>query len=367
MESNIGRLLDPSLQCLQLVYSELLSIVSDLAGSVPAIERYPALKNSIVEATNHILREQYIPTSDHVKTVIAMEEARVNMHHPDFIGHRENFGKFTQEVEEQCAVGPPPPPPRTGNKAVVLEGWVSKKGGGSIVLWQKRYLMLKKDGILSYYKMEGDQEPLGDIVVGGCIVERADALIGKRYAFQLYHRTNDIGKTFFFTCESEQEANDWVAILKEECAKPPMEPETEEDLLASAANTIKVEGADEEEEPNTRKRGLTERIHESIHSELGMREKIECEILFRLLISYFEIVKKNISDMIPKAVSYLLIDKLKVKLTSYLINELDSEAKIKQLSQVAPEVAQKRTQLKKTLNLLDDSMSILSDLSHTSF
>ena len=23
------------------------------------------------------------------------------MHHPDFIGHRENFGKFTQEVEEQ--------------------------------------------------------------------------------------------------------------------------------------------------------------------------------------------------------------------------------------------------------------------------
>ena len=368
VESNIGRLLDPSLQCLQLVYSELLSIVSDLAKTIPAIDKYPALKNSIIEATNHILREQYLPTSDHVKTVIAMEEARVNMHHPDFIGHRENFGKFTQEVEEQCAVGPPPPPPRTGNKAVILEGWVSKKGGGSIVLWQKRYLMLKKDGILSYYKMEGDSEPLGDIVVGGCICERADALIGKRYAFQLYHRTNDIGKTFFFTCESEQEANDWVALLKEECAKPPMEPETEEDLLASAANHMGVSSSEDTEgAPDTRKRGLTERIHESIHSELGMREKIECEILFRLLISYFEIVKKNVSDMIPKAVSYLLIDKLKVKLTSYLINELDSEAKIKQLSQVAPEVAQKRVQLKKTLTLLDDSMGILSDLSHTSF
>tara|TARA_B110000971_G_scaffold217571_1_gene254726 strand:+ start:474 stop:1067 length:594 start_codon:yes stop_codon:yes gene_type:complete len=164
-----------------------------------------------------------------------MEEARVNMHHPDFIGHRENFGKFTQEVEEQCAVGPPPPAPRTGNRAVVFEGWCSKKGGGSIVLWQKRYIMLKKDGVLSYFKMEGDSDPLGDIVVGGCIVERADALIGKRFAFQLYHPTNAIGRTFFFTCDSEQEANDWVAILKEECAKPPMEPETEEDLLASAS------------------------------------------------------------------------------------------------------------------------------------
>ena len=65
-----------------------------------------------------------------------------------------------------------------------------------------------------------------------------------------------------------------------------------------------------------------------------MREKIECEILFRLLISYFEIVKKNVSDMVPKSISFLLIDKLKVKLTSHLINELDSEAKIKQRSAV---------------------------------
>ena len=373
VESNIGRLLDPSLQCVQLVYSELLSIITDLSSKIPAIEKYPALKNSIIEATNEILRGQYAPTAEHVKTIVAMEEARVNMHHPDFIGHRENFGKFTQEVEEQCAIGPPPPAPRTGNRAVIFEGWCSKKGGGSIVLWQKRYIMLKKDGILSYYKAEGDADALGDIVVGGCIVERADALIGKRYAFQLYHPTNDIGRTFFFTCDSEQEANDWVAILKEECAKPPMEPETEEDLLATAAitnmkdpNAPRNDDEDEESKPSTRKRGLTERIHESIHQELGMREKIECEILFRLLISYFEIVKKNVSDMVPKAISFLLIDKLKVKLTSYLINELDSEAKIKQLSAVAPEVQQKRTTLKKTLTLLDDSMNILHELSHTS-
>ncbi|GMI35661.1 hypothetical protein TeGR_g13031 [Tetraparma gracilis] len=371
VESNIGRLLDPSLQCVQLVYSELLSIVSDLSNSIPQIDKFPALKSAIIEATNTILRQQYAPTAEHVKTVVAMEEARVNMHHPDFIGHRENFGQFTQEVEEQCAVGPPPPAPRTGNKAIIMESWVSKKGGGAIVLWQKRYLTLKKDGILSYYKMEGDGEPLGDIVVGGCTCERADALIGKRFAFQLYHRTNDIGKTFFFTAESEQEANDWVAILKEECLKPPMEPETEEDLLATAATSgPKADGEggeDDEELVETRKRGLTERIHETIHMDLGMREKIECEILFRLLISYFEIVKKNISDMIPKAVSFLLIDKLKTKLTSHLINELDSEAKVKQMSAVSPEIVQKRVQLKKTLNLLGDSQQILQELSHTTF
>jgi hypothetical protein len=220
---------------------------------------------------------------------------------------------------------------------------------------------------LSYYKMEGDFESLGDIVIGGCKVERADALIGKKYAFQLYHPEGAF-KTFFFTCESEAEANDWVTTLREECAKPPMEPETEEDLLASAAKggAKNVAGGDGDEAVETRKRGLTERIHMSIHQELGMREKIECEILFRLLISYFEIVKKNVSDMVPKAISYLLIDQLKNKLTSHLISELDSEAKMKQLAAVPPEIIQKRATLKKTLVLLDDSMAILSDLSHTS-
>jgi dynamin 1-like protein len=150
-----------------------------------------------------------------------------------------------------------------------------------------------------------------------------------------------------------------------------MEPETEEDLLATAATSgPKADGEggeDDEELVETRKRGLTERIHETIHMDLGMREKIECEILFRLLISYFEIVKKNISDMIPKAVSFLLIDKLKTKLTSHLINELDSEAKVKQMSAVSPEIVQKRVQLKKTLNLLGDSQQILQELSHTTF
>ena len=58
VESNIGRLLDPSLQCVQLVYSELLSIVSDLSNSIPQIDKFPALKSAIIEATNTILRQQ---------------------------------------------------------------------------------------------------------------------------------------------------------------------------------------------------------------------------------------------------------------------------------------------------------------------
>jgi len=76
--------------------------------------------------------------------MVAMERNRVNMAHPDFIGHRDNFGEFTQEVEEEAASGPPPPPAKTMSRQIVKEGHANKKGGNAIVLWQKRYLILKK-------------------------------------------------------------------------------------------------------------------------------------------------------------------------------------------------------------------------------
>ena len=141
---NIQRLEDPSLQCVQLAYSEVLNIVSMISHNMPQVDKYPALKSTIVEAANQILRENYEPCNTLTSTMVSMERNRVNMAHPDFIGHRDNFGEFTQQVEEEAAQGPPPPPAKTLQRTIVKEGHANKKGGNAIVLWQKRYLVMKK-------------------------------------------------------------------------------------------------------------------------------------------------------------------------------------------------------------------------------
>ena len=137
---NIQRLEDPSLQCVQLVYSEVLNIVNMISHNMPAVDKYPALKSTIVEAANQILRDAYEPTNLIASAMVSMERGRVNMAHPDFIGHRDNFGEFTQEVEAEAQDGPPPPPAKTLQRTIVKEGHANKKGGTAIVLWQKRYV-----------------------------------------------------------------------------------------------------------------------------------------------------------------------------------------------------------------------------------
>ncbi|GMI25649.1 hypothetical protein TeGR_g6469 [Tetraparma gracilis] len=365
---NIQRLEDPSLQCVQLVYSEVLNIVNMISHNMPAVDKYPALKSTIVEAANQILREAYEPTNLVASMMVSMERNRVNMAHPDFIGHRDNFGEFTQEVEEDAAQGPPPPPAKTLQRTIVKEGHANKKGGTAIVLWQKRYLIMKKDGTLSYFRHMGDPEPAGVIYIPGCVVERADAMCGKRCSFQIYHPAGNIGKTFFFQLQNEVEANEWVQMLKEEAAKEP-EEEGEEgeggiaNLLGAASGGEEGEDGFDAIPDGTRQRGLTMRIHAAIHENLGMREKVECEILFRLLHSYFEIVKKNIADQVPKAITLKMINKVKEELCARLLQEIDSEDKVKQLSSVSDEVKVKYEKTKGTLELLQDSQAILRDLS----
>jgi len=217
---------------------------------------------------------------------------------------------------------------------------------------------------LNYYRHQGDPEPAGTIYVPGCIIERADAMVGKRCSFQIYHPGGNLGKTFFFQLQDDVEANDWVQTLKDEAAK---EPEDEEDA-AGPQNLLLGGTAGEGEEdfdqiPVTRQRGLMDRIHAAIHENLGMREKVECEILFRLLHSYFEIVKCNIADQVPKAISLKLINKVKEELCARLLQEIDSEDKVKQLSAVSDDVKEKFEKNKKTLTLLHDSSNILRDLS----
>jgi dynamin 1-like protein len=227
---------------------------------------------------------------------------------------------------------------------------------------------MKKDGTLSYFRHMGDPEPAGVIYIPGCVVERADAMCGKRCSFQIYHPAGNIGKTFFFQLQNEVEANEWVQMLKEEAAKEP-EEEGEEgeggiaNLLGAASGGEEGEDGFDAIPDGTRQRGLTMRIHAAIHENLGMREKVECEILFRLLHSYFEIVKKNIADQVPKAITLKMINKVKEELCARLLQEIDSEDKVKQLSSVSDEVKVKYEKTKGTLELLQDSQAILRDLS----
>ncbi|CAF3926632.1 unnamed protein product [Rotaria sp. Silwood2] len=53
--------------------------------------------------------------------------------------------------------------------------------------------------------------------------------------------------------------------------------------------------------------------------KLSSREKCDCEVIERLIRSYFLIVRKNIQDSVPKAIMHFLVNFVKDQLQSELV------------------------------------------------
>jgi len=80
----ISRLLEPSLHCVDIVYEELLRIVSQLESK--ELIRFSILRERVMEVMTELLNECRIPTREMIENLIYIELAFVNTSHPDFIG-----------------------------------------------------------------------------------------------------------------------------------------------------------------------------------------------------------------------------------------------------------------------------------------
>lgn len=77
----IGRLLDPSLHCLQLVHSELRNTA--IHPDIPELSRFDRLQSRICEIAADLLHHLMEPTEEMIKNLIAIEESYINVNHPD--------------------------------------------------------------------------------------------------------------------------------------------------------------------------------------------------------------------------------------------------------------------------------------------
>lgn len=84
VKQQIHRMEEPSLRCINLIFDELVRILSQIINQ-PQYSRYPGLKEQLSQYFIQFLREALIPTNNFITDIIRSEETYVNTGHPDLL------------------------------------------------------------------------------------------------------------------------------------------------------------------------------------------------------------------------------------------------------------------------------------------
>ncbi|EFJ35472.1 hypothetical protein SELMODRAFT_404911 [Selaginella moellendorffii] len=92
------------------------------------------------------------------------------------------------------------------------------------------------------------------------------------------------------------------------------------------------------------------------------QERVEVAVTRLLLKSYYEIVRKNIQDAVPKAIMHFLVGHVKRELLNLLIKKLYREVLFEEMLQERDDIASRRKHCREVLRVLQQAVVTLEDL-----
>ncbi|KAF9954869.1 vacuolar protein sorting-associated protein 1, partial [Modicella reniformis] len=115
IKQQIKRVEDPSLRCVNLVFDELVRILTQLL-SKQLFKRFPQLKDRFYQVVINFFRKQLNPTNKLVQDLISMESCYINTGHPDFLNGHKAMAIISDRMNQ--AKNPQPIDPKNRNSTV---------------------------------------------------------------------------------------------------------------------------------------------------------------------------------------------------------------------------------------------------------
>lgn len=106
-------------------------------------------------------------------------------------------------------------------------------------------------------------------------------------------------------------------------------------------------------------------INNPYQRKLSEREQRDCDIIERLIKSYFYIVRKSIQDSVPKAVMHFLVNYVKDNLQSELVTHLYKPDQLDELLYESEHTIQRRKEAAEMLKALQRANLIISEIRET--
>ncbi|CAI0556968.1 unnamed protein product [Linum tenue] len=309
----IARLLYPSLQCARFIYDELLKISHRCLAN--ELQRFPILKKRMDEVIGNFLRDGLEPSETMIGHLIEMEMDYINTSHPNFIG-----GTNAVEVAEQQV------------KTSKLNPAISRPKD-----------VTEADKAPSSERSLKSRAILGRPVNGfapdqACcmLFEIIDVLVPGNHSGSSW----GISSIFKGSNSSRMSSENSASMGY-------MEAVHGSDPLDKSLSVIHLQEPPEMLRPS------------DTPSE---QEAVEIKVIKLLLTSYYNIVRKNIEDLVPKTIMHFLVQHAKRELHNVLIKKLYRENLFEEMLQEPDEISVKRKRTRDTLKVLQQAFRTLEEL-----
>lgn len=317
VKPQIKLLLDPSQRCVELVYEELMKICHNCG--TPELARYPKLQSMLIEVVSELLRERLGPTRSYVESLIDIHTSYINTNHPNFLS--------ATEAMSDIVAG------RKKNELLKTQKMQQEKRAAQ----QKK---AEKEG-------ESSLSPSTSPRIG---YESSGESGSEEDDLEMKNSKDSFLKYFFGKDQKDQAFG--VGEHDKAGRSHPLETDISGQTLADMRN-LQLSG-----DSNT-----IEKVEiEDNEPALTEREELECELIRRLIVSYFSIVREMIQDQIPKAVMCLLVNFSMDIIQNRLVTKLYKESLFEELLMEDQTLAQDREKCVKLLDTYKKASNIIGGI-----
>ncbi|KAG5526115.1 hypothetical protein RHGRI_032414 [Rhododendron griersonianum] len=297
----IARLLDPSLQCARFIYDELIKMSHRCM--VNELQRFPVLRKRMDEVVGNFLREGLEPSETMIGHIIEMEMDYINTSHPNFIG-----GSKAVEMAIKSNRGAPITRPKDSVDP-------EKVPTSERSLKSRAILARPVNGIVP----EQGVRPVADVEKAAPSGSWGISSIFGGSDSRTSVKENPTNNSFREPVQSMEHSFSMIHLREPPTILRPSET----------------------------------------HSE---QESNEIKITKLLLSSYYDIVRKNIEDSVPKAIMHFLVNHTKREMHNVFIKKLYRDNLFEEMLQEPDEVAMKRKRTRETLRVLQQAFRTLDEL-----
>ncbi|CCE80340.1 Piso0_003456 [Millerozyma farinosa CBS 7064] len=376
VKPQIKLLQEPSHRCVEMVYEELMKLIHNVCSTGIGLElnRYPKLQSKIIEVVSDLLRERLGPTIKYVESLIEIHTAYINTNHPNFVGAAKAMSSVVDERKiKQEKI-------QKENMRASSEKILNGSKFESPEESDNTDLSNEEKDIDDINQIDEDIRPTKHKRTSsnkGYYSEEFTSNMPNGAAGQQYYHESFLN--YFFGKDSIKHPHSYQGQGQASPAAFKLPPHSESPLPfnSNLLNNGHLNGIHQIHDSSSSVNSKTPQVDppvdlkplslkdidvESEGVQLGEKQQLECELIRRLIISYFSIIREMIQDQVPKSIMCLLVNYIKQHIQNRLVVKLYNENLFDELLQEDESIQSERERCIELLKTYREASRIISDV-----